>query len=256
MPHLYLYGEKKSGSHRREHFAHCFSPSSSSSSSSIMSLSSFAPLARATLATSSRVGLDFVLPAVRARAPVTASSRFISSSSPRPSPVPTTPLSAAASSSGRPKGWVQTRWDPINQQEFNRVNGTYDRAPTHTLTVMSSRNNVLLTFTDKTGPLCATITAGTDKVFKKHNRNNAEAANQAALKMFAKILAQARTWEERGHRMYLQVAFSGFGGVGRETVASAIGAADGEQLRPYITHIEDRTPIKIGGTRAPKPRRV
>lgn len=56
--------------------------------------------------------------------------------------------------------------------------------------------------------------------------------------------------------MYIRVAFKGLHGHGREAAASAIGGPDGEDIRNIITRVEDRTPIKIGGTRAPGRRRV
>jgi len=121
---------------------------------------------------------------------------------------------------------------------------------------MSTRNNVLLTFTDQTGPLFPTITAGTDKIFRKANRNSHEAAHQALLKMQKRILEAARTFQAQGNRMWLRVAYKGMEGTGREAVNGAIGGPEGEEFRTLISVVEDRTPIKVGGTRARKPRRL
>lgn len=57
-------------------------------------------------------------------------------------------------------------------------------------------------------------------------------------------------------RMYIRVAFKGLFGHGRDAAATAIGGPEGEDIRNLITRVEDRTPIKIGGTRARRPRRV
>lgn len=57
-------------------------------------------------------------------------------------------------------------------------------------------------------------------------------------------------------RMYVRVAFKGLVGQGRDAVSSAIAGPEGAELRNIITRVEDRTPIKIGGTRARKPRRL
>lgn len=56
--------------------------------------------------------------------------------------------------------------------------------------------------------------------------------------------------------MYIRVAFKGLRGFARDAAASALGGPEGTDLRNMITRIEDRTPIKIGGTRARRPRRV
>ncbi|KAF8204930.1 hypothetical protein BJ912DRAFT_840834 [Pholiota molesta] len=55
--------------------------------------------------------------------------------------------------------------------------------------------------------------------------------------------------------MSLELFFKGFG-EGREAMKTAILGAEGEQIRPIVTRITDRTPIKIGGTRSKKTRRV
>lgn len=56
--------------------------------------------------------------------------------------------------------------------------------------------------------------------------------------------------------MYIRVAFKGLFGFGRDAAATALGGPEGADIRNIITRIEDRTPIKIGGTRARRRRRV
>lgn len=56
--------------------------------------------------------------------------------------------------------------------------------------------------------------------------------------------------------MYIRVAFKGLWGYARDAAATAIGGPEGEDIRNLITRLEDRTPLKIGGTRARRPRRV
>jgi small subunit ribosomal protein S11 len=121
---------------------------------------------------------------------------------------------------------------------------------THSLHVKSSRNNVILTYTDnsKGGKVFRTITGGIDKDFKKANRSSYEAAHQAALKVFNAI-------EEHG-KSTIRIAFNGIFGQGREAVAAALAGPEGVRIRNRIVKVEDRTPIKIGGTRAKKPRRL
>jgi len=121
---------------------------------------------------------------------------------------------------------------------------------THSLHVKSSRNNIILTYTDnsKGGKVFRTISGGIDKDFKKANRSSYEAAHQAALKVFNAI-------EEHG-KSTIRIAFNGIFGQGREAVAAALAGPEGVRIRNRIVRVEDRTPIKIGGTRAKKPRRL
>ncbi|KAI5454178.1 hypothetical protein NCC49_004243 [Naganishia albida] len=126
--------------------------------------------------------------------------------------------------------------------------------PTHVLHVQSTRNNVIMSYTDyKTGnKVMRTITAGTDKDFKKSNRSSYEAAHQAALKMFGAIKEQAG----RPLNTRMVVAFKGMFGQGREAVSAALLGPEGSDIRRLVVRVEDRTPIKIGGTRAKRPRRL
>jgi small subunit ribosomal protein S11 len=124
-----------------------------------------------------------------------------------------------------------------------------------TLTVSATRNNTVLTFADHTGPIFPTISAGTDKTFKNSQRASYEAAHQAALKMFSKVEDYVRTSGVGNRRM--KVVFNGLrGGQGREAVASAISGQEGDGIRQAIGRVEDRTGIKIGGTRGKRVRRL
>ncbi|KAJ9104561.1 hypothetical protein QFC21_002059 [Naganishia friedmannii] len=129
-----------------------------------------------------------------------------------------------------------------------------DVEPSHVLHVQSTRNNVIMSYTDfKTGnKVMRTVTGGTDKDFKKSNRSSYEAAHQAALKMFAAI--KENTGKAVNTRMV--VAFKGMFGQGREAVSAALLGPEGSDIRRLVVRVEDRTPIKIGGTRAKRPRRL
>lgn len=55
----------------------------------------------------------------------------------------------------------------------------------------------------------------------------------------------------------MKVVFQGLrGGQGREAVASALGGQEGEAIQRLIGRVEDRTGIKIGGTRGKRVRRL
>lgn len=119
------------------------------------------------------------------------------------------------------------------------------RRITHILHIKCTRNNVHLSFVDAVGNLFGTITAGSDKVFKKSNRSSYEAAHQATLKIFEKVLEFSRD-----NQVQLCVAFKGLMGTGREAVAAAIMGPEGAEFSRLIVKVEDRTPIAIGGDRA------
>jgi len=52
-----------------------------------------------------------------------------------------------------------------------------------------------------------------------------------------------------------EVLFKGFG-QGREAVFKALMTSEGDDVRPFVARVTDNTPIKIGGTRAKKTRRL
>jgi small subunit ribosomal protein S11 len=111
-----------------------------------------------------------------------------------------------------------------------------------------------LTYADQRGPLFPTITAGTDKTFKKAGRATFEASHQASLKMFKRI--QDRYQEQGSGNTKVLVALKGYNGQGGEAFQQALAGPDGDDLRKMINRVEDRTGVKIGGTRSRKPRRL
>lgn len=142
--------------------------------------------------------------------------------------------------------------EPIPLRYAPEDTSTNNQSLTHTLTITSSRNNVILTFTDQLGPLFGTITGGTGGIFKKSNRNSYEAAYQAALKMISKIVEYSRDVP----RVRMRVAFKGMFGQGREAVALALGGNEGVEIRSLVGRVEDKTPYVITGTRSRSRRRV
>lgn len=150
----------------------------------------------------------------------------------------------------------------------SQYSSRHSTALTHTLHVQSTRNNVLLTFTDESGrKVFGTITGGSDKDFKKAHRSSYEAAHQAAIKMFGRIVEHSKGDSKiKGNRyassgtgmmdLRLRVAFKGMFGKGREAVAAALTGPEGVEISPSVKVVEDRTPIKIGGTRPRKARRL
>lgn len=104
--------------------------------------------------------------------------------------------------------------------------------------------------TEPKGRTLAWFSGGSLK-FKGVNRSSYEAGYQCAVGAIRTIRELVR---EKGE-VQLELYFRGFG-QGRDAMKTALLAAEGEGIRHMITLIQDRTPIKIGGTRAPKARRL
>jgi small subunit ribosomal protein S11 len=115
------------------------------------------------------------------------------------------------------------------------------------LHVQSTRNNTILSFTDRKGLILSWVSGGSVG-FKNVQRSGYEAGYQCALKMFQRIAEEKKTGP-----MSLEILFKGFG-QGREAVYRALMAAEGAEVRAVVKKFTDRTPIKIGGTRARKKR--
>ncbi|KAK6909412.1 hypothetical protein I203_103430 [Kwoniella mangroviensis CBS 8507] len=168
-------------------------------------------------------------------------------STPTSTPIPSSPA-RARSSKGSGLRWL-AETDKSNDNNKHLV-------PTHTLHVRSTRNNIVLSFTDGLGPVFTNVSGGSDRQFKNSQRSSYEAATQASIKMFEKILEYHQTTTPSNRRLQLRVSFNGLFGMGREAIASALSGPEGQEIRSLITRVEDRTKIKIGGTRARKPRRL
>ena len=99
--------------------------------------------------------------------------------------------------------------------------------------------------------------------FKGVNRSGYEAGYQCAVRAFARAKQLAREMAEMGGGgntvagggARFEVLFKGFGR-GREAVYKALMTSEGDDVRPFVARVTDNTPIKIGGTRAKKTRRL
>jgi small subunit ribosomal protein S11 len=131
--------------------------------------------------------------------------------------------------------------------------------------VACTPNNTHIVITDPQGnPLKASNWSGGKCGFKGVNRSGYEAGYQCAVRAFARIKQLAE--EEGGAgagggsiglvpRTRFEVLFKGFG-QGRDAVFKALMTSEGDDVRPYVVRVTDKTPIKIGGTRARKTRRL
>ncbi|KZO96290.1 translational machinery component [Calocera viscosa TUFC12733] len=86
--------------------------------------------------------------------------------------------------------------------------------------------------------------------FRRAQRETFEAAYQVMLRIFQTIKPIAESADIR-----LEIKLAGFG-AGREAVMKAFMGVEGEEARKCVTRITDSTPIKIGGVRAKKLRKI
>jgi small subunit ribosomal protein S11 len=146
-------------------------------------------------------------------------------------------------------------FDPPNPNPNNPIttaNKPYrsvTELPRYRLHVHSTRNNTITTFTYPNGGTIAWFSGGSCG-FKKGNRASYEAGYQCAVRIFKRIEEEANVVP-----MEVELFFKGFG-QGRDALHRALLTTEGQAVRPLVVTITDRTPIKIGGTRAPKTRRL
>lgn len=118
------------------------------------------------------------------------------------------------------------------------------------LNVHSTRNNTIVTFTNQEGNSIAWWSGGSCG-FKKVNRASYEAGYQCTVRAFEKIF----DYRKEVGPFSLEIIFKGFG-QGRDAMQKALLASEGENIRPFVSRLTDKTPVKIGGTRAKKTRRL
>lgn len=123
------------------------------------------------------------------------------------------------------------------------------KKPIYRLHCVSSRNNTHTSFTDEKGNLINWFSGGRCQ-FKRSQRASYEAGYQCAVRIFKDIETVADQKD-----IELAVFLKGFG-QGREALQKALVTSEGEKIRMLVSSITDRSPIKIGGTRAKKARRL
>ena len=124
------------------------------------------------------------------------------------------------------------------------------------LHVYASKNNTILSFSKPNGEAIRVTAAGA-LGYKGANRRSYEAAYACAMKTFP-LISKARkdlVAEDELARFRVAVSFNGFG-AGREAILAALLSGDGDDVRPFVSRLTDATPLKIGGTRGKKARRL
>lgn len=121
--------------------------------------------------------------------------------------------------------------------------------PKYRLHCMSNHNNTIITFTNDAGKTIAWKSGGMCG-FKGANRSSFEAGYQSAVRIF-RVIEKLADKKDFSVALFLK----GFG-QGRDALKTALLAVEGQNIRSLICSVTDRTPIKIGGTRSKKTRRL
>ncbi|TFK76147.1 translational machinery component [Pluteus cervinus] len=137
---------------------------------------------------------------------------------------------------------------PLSSSAFDKI---IKPATIYRLHCHSTRNNTITTLTTRDGKPIAWFSGGSCG-FKKGNRSSYEAGYQCAVRMFQKI---KEVQSVGTGPIKVELFFKGFG-QGRDALHKALSTSEGNEVRPVVSMITDRTAIKIGGTRAKKTRRL
>jgi small subunit ribosomal protein S11 len=121
--------------------------------------------------------------------------------------------------------------------------------PVYALHCQATPNNTIITFASSTGHVVGKLSGGSAGL-RRNLSGSYEAGYTCATSIF-KSIVQKRSEEE----FNLHLIFKGFG-QGRDAMAKALMTAEGKEVKDLIVRITDKTPIKVGGTRAKKKRRL
>ncbi|KAL0580754.1 hypothetical protein V5O48_001219 [Marasmius crinis-equi] len=162
---------------------------------------------------------------------------------------PSSESTQSFSATGPPVGGVFPKGRSPPPKNDSSPASAYKR-PRYRLHCHSTRNNTITNFTAPDGATIAQFSGGSVG-FKRGQRSGYEAGYQCAVRAFEKILQI----EAKSGPLYLELFFKGFG-QGRDALQKALLAAEGDPIRKLVISVTDRTPIKIGGTRSKKARRL
>lgn len=147
-------------------------------------------------------------------------------------------------------GYARTSAPQTGPNPLSQLPTAVSRLPQYKLHCFSSRNNTITTFTDPDGMPIAWYSGGSCG-FKRGQRASYEAGYQCAVRLFKKIENTAAI----NGMVRIALYFKGFG-QGRDAMQKALLTSEGLNVKSLIEVVGDRTPIKIGGTRAKKRRRL
>ncbi|KAH0840113.1 mitochondrial ribosomal protein subunit S18 [Lanmaoa asiatica] len=143
--------------------------------------------------------------------------------------------------------------NPLTRSKLSaQISKTVSPLPKYHFHGLFSRNNTKVYLCGPDGKLLSQgWWSGGSCGFKGANRKSHEAGYQCAVRAFRRL---EEVVKDKG-RISLALHFAGFG-KGRFAVEGVFLTSEGDRIRPLVVDVEDRTRIKIGGTRSKKKRRV
>lgn len=184
-----------------------------------------------------------VVPAVRAASRPVSTSAFLHNS-----PGPT----AGEHGASRPGGAGDAIIDLLQSQAQTELpfarRSAESRQQRYHLHVFSSPNNTRLTLTNRVHEPVLVVTAGM-LGYTNVRRSTYEAAHNTMLNMMDRMRARKIVPSD------LEIVYKGFG-QGRDAVTKCLLGLEGQWLRPKVSIVRDKTPLKYGGTRGRKQRRL
>ena len=149
-------------------------------------------------------------------------------------------------------------WDYKRKEESNAAAGKKSSAVMDSLDahyklyVQSSPNNCIMTLVNEVGKSRGIVSAGLCG-FRNSQEATYEAGYQVAVRMFDKIRSEMALRTDK--KMKIEILMKGFG-QSRQALLKALTMTEGVGVRESVVRLTDRTPIKIGGVRAQKARRM
>ncbi|TDL29257.1 translational machinery component [Rickenella mellea] len=177
---------------------------------------------------------------------------------PRPSPIDNSKPPIHPSGSTAPTFAPIKQRNPLSVTRAAEKSGSQtpgrldiDKSRVFNLHARCGRNNTIFTLTTFEGKTFSWFSGGSCG-FKGAQRGSYEAGYQCAVRSFQSLLEER---ERKQSPMEVRL-FMSYRGEARSALQRALLSLEGEQVRDMITVVQDRTPIKIGGTRAKKARRL
>lgn len=141
--------------------------------------------------------------------------------------------------------------EDIEGLEENRRN----RRASYQLSVHSSQNNSIFTLTNPELKVIFRTSPGVHG-FKKFNRSTYEASHTCATAMVRRLEEERERLREEGRDPpRVALMFNGFG-QGRDAMTTVLQSSDGKTVQNMVWMITDKTPIKVGGVRPRKAKRL
>jgi len=153
-----------------------------------------------------------------------------------------------------PQGVFVERPDIIEEIDGLEENRRNYRA-SYQLSVHSSQNNSIFTLTDPERKVIFRTSPGVHG-YRKFNRSTYEASHACATAVVRRLEEEKERLRDEGRDPpRIALMFNGFG-QGREAMTTVLLSGDGRTVQSMVWMITDKTPIKVGGVRPRKAKRL